>query len=62
MKLLRVAIERHRWDLAAHTIILATVNVLSNGDRPPTTKKILNSPSRKADGTEGVKKSGGKRA
>ena len=61
MKLLRVAIENQRWDLAAHTIILATVSVLNNGNRPPTTKRILNNPSREAVGTKEVKKSGEKR-
>ena len=34
MRLLRLAIENQRWDLAAHTIVLATARVLKNGDRP----------------------------
>lgn len=38
MKLLRLAIEKQRWDLAAHTIILATAKVLSNGDKPHANK------------------------
>lgn len=34
MRLLRLAIENQRWDLAAHTIVLATARVLKDGDRP----------------------------
>ncbi len=45
MRLLRVAVENHRWDLAAHTIVLATVSVLRNGDKPPVSKRVSNSPS-----------------
>jgi len=34
MRLLRLAVENQRWDLAAHTIILAAARVLKNGDKP----------------------------
>jgi hypothetical protein len=34
MRLLRVAVEKQRWDLAAHTIVLATARILNKGDRP----------------------------
>jgi hypothetical protein len=34
MRLLRLAVELKRWDLAAHTIVLASARVLKNGDRP----------------------------
>ena len=34
MRLLRLAIEKQRWDLAAHTIVLTTARHLSNGERP----------------------------
>jgi hypothetical protein len=34
MRLLRLAVETKRWDLAAHTIVLASARVLKNGDRP----------------------------
>jgi hypothetical protein len=34
MRLLRLAVETRRWDLAAHTIVLATARLLKNGDRP----------------------------
>ena len=34
MRLLKLAVEKQRWDLAAHTIVLATAKLLSNGDRP----------------------------
>ena len=34
MRLLRLAVEIQRWDLAAHTIVLATARLLKNGDRP----------------------------
>ena len=34
MRLLRLAVENQRWDLAAHTIVLATAELLNKGDRP----------------------------
>ncbi len=34
MRLLRLAVEKQKWDLAAHTIVLATARALSNGERP----------------------------
>ena len=34
MRLLRLAIENQRWDLAAHTIVLATARLLNDGDKP----------------------------
>ena len=33
MRLLRLAIEGQRWDLAAHTIVLATARLLNNRPR-----------------------------
>ena len=47
MRLLRVAVENKRWDLAAHTIILATATVLSNGHKTGTVKGKANSLSPK---------------
>jgi hypothetical protein len=38
MRLLRLAVENRRWDLAAHTIILATAKVLNGGDKPHASK------------------------
>ena len=38
MRLLRLAMEIQRWDLAAHTIVLASAKVLKNGDRPHASK------------------------
>jgi len=38
MRLLRLAVENQRWDLAAHTIIFATATVLKNGERPHARK------------------------
>jgi hypothetical protein len=32
--LLRLAVEIQRWDLAAHTIVLASARVLKDGERP----------------------------
>jgi len=32
MSLLRLAVKQQRWDLAAHTIVLATVRVLNKGE------------------------------
>jgi len=34
MKLLKLAVEKQRWDLAAHTIVLAAARTLNKGDRP----------------------------
>jgi hypothetical protein len=31
MSLLKFAVEKQRWDLAAHIIVLATVRVLNQG-------------------------------
>jgi len=39
MRLLRLAVEKQRWDLAAHTIVLATARILKNGDRPRAKNK-----------------------
>lgn len=33
MRLLRLAVEKERWDLTAHAIILATARVLDKGER-----------------------------
>ena len=38
MRLLRLAVETQRWDLAAHTIVLATARLLRNGDKPNARK------------------------
>ena len=34
MRLLKLAVENQRWDLAAHTIVLATARILNKGDKP----------------------------
>jgi hypothetical protein len=34
MNLLKYALKKERWDLAAHTIILAAVKVLNQGVKP----------------------------
>jgi hypothetical protein len=34
MGLLKFAVKKQRWDLAAHTIVLATVRVLNRGEKP----------------------------
>ena len=39
MRLLRLAVENRRWDLAAHTIVLATARILKKGDNPDANKK-----------------------
>jgi hypothetical protein len=43
MSLLRLAVEKQRWDLAAHTLILAAARVLNQGvkshERPTRAKK-----------------------
>ena len=38
MKLLRIAVENKRWDLAAHTIVLATASVLKSEGRANASK------------------------
>lgn len=38
MRLLRLALENQRWDLAAHTIVLATASILKRGDKPHVRK------------------------
>ena len=38
MRLLRLAVEKQRWDLAAHTIVLATASVLKNGEKVNASK------------------------
>ncbi len=39
MRLLRLAIETQRYDLAAHTLVLAAATILKNGERPHAKKK-----------------------
>ena len=34
MRLLRLAVETQRWDLAAHVIVFAAAKTLQNGERP----------------------------
>ena len=34
MRLLRLAVEGQRWDLAAHIIVLATARQLKEGGKP----------------------------
>ena len=34
MRLLRLAVVSGRWDLAAHTIVLAAARHLNNGEKP----------------------------
>jgi hypothetical protein len=38
MRLLRLAVEQQRWDLAAHTIVLATARILNKGGKPNASK------------------------
>ena len=44
MKILRIAVENRRWDLAAHTLILATASILKNGDKPQARNKVSAKP------------------
>ena len=46
MRLLRLAVEKQRWDLVAHTIVLATALTLGKGDKPHASQnqqKVRNS-------------------
>ncbi len=61
MRLLRVAVENKRWDLVAHTIILATASVLKNGDKPPATKRVINNFPLRTSDVKRATKTGGKR-
>ncbi len=61
MRLLRIAVENKRWDLAAHTIILATASVLKNGNKPANSKRVVNNLSLRTSGVKRVTKTGGKR-
>ena len=54
MRLLRVAVEKQRWDLAAHTIVLATASVLRSGDKPRASQGVANNPSLRISGGSGV--------
>ena len=54
MRLLRIAVENQRWDLAAHTITLATASVLKSSDRPHASKRVSNNPSLRTAGGSGV--------
>ncbi|MBA7666377.1 hypothetical protein ES703_74457 [subsurface metagenome] len=62
MKVLRVAVENKRWDLVAHTIVLATASILKNGDKPHTGKGVSGNSPLKTSGVKRVVKTGGKRA
>ncbi len=37
MRLLKLAVKTERWDLAAHTVVLAAVKVLNQGVKPNET-------------------------
>ena len=39
MRLLRLAVETRKWDLAAHTIVLGTANALKDERRTDAGKK-----------------------
>ncbi len=39
MKLLRLAVENQRWDLAAHTIVLVTARLLNNITQGDSTRR-----------------------
>ncbi len=54
MRLLRIAVENRRWDLAAHTIVLATASVLKSGDKPHVSQRVLNNPSPRISGGSAV--------
>ena len=55
MKILRIAVENKRWDLAAHTLIIATASVLKNGDKKPqTSKKGATNHSLRVSGQSGI--------
>lgn len=60
MRLLRVAVENRRWDLAAHAVVLATASVLGNRDKTPASKRVSSSPSLRTASVKRVAKTGGR--
>ncbi|MFC2015029.1 hypothetical protein ACFLUP_03455 [Chloroflexota bacterium] len=40
LKVLPVAVEKKRWDLVAHTLVLTSASVLCNGNMPHIDKKV----------------------
>jgi len=48
MRLLKLAIETQRWDLAAHTLVLATARMLNNGESFHATKGKKRRPDRQS--------------
>ena len=60
MKILQLAVENKRWDLAAHTIILATASILKNGDKPRAGKRVSNNLLLKTSSAKKATKSGGR--
>ena len=57
MGLLRTALAKKRWDLAAHTIVLATASVLKDGEKPPARKSGRSRRINGSSATGRVKKS-----
>jgi hypothetical protein len=39
MRVLRMAVKTKRWDLVAHTIVLAAATKLENGEKPDGREK-----------------------
>jgi len=56
MRLLRIALENRRWDLAACAIVLATTSVLKNGDKPHVSTRIVDNPSGEISGGSGIER------
>ena len=56
MKILRIAVDNRRWDLAAHTLVLATASILKNGDKPQASKKVSAKPSLRVSGQSDVQR------
>ncbi|MFC1955958.1 hypothetical protein ACFLWZ_05475 [Chloroflexota bacterium] len=40
MRILRLAVESQRWDLAAHTIVLATAKIMHKGEQERAKKQV----------------------
>ncbi len=54
MKLLAIAVRNKRWDLVAHTIVLATASVLNNGGKPHVSRKVTSNSSLRVSGGSGA--------
>ena len=56
MRLFRLAVEEQRWDLAAHTLVLAAARLLSGAGRPPRKQRRKKTDAKKVNRQRGIRK------